>query len=140
MLAVIFPGDDSLCLGFLFVCFFAAIPHPHPNTHAFLDLSCKKGISTLLFSMLTGGAKKVIDRKSSENSRTNGGPPPTGRTDYCPLPWWSSNPFSKQQIFQSANLILSTLLRTILFSSKCNPVSYKATRSCWIWHPVTPEQ
>ena len=113
-------------------------PPTPPNTHTFPDLSCRKGISILLFSMLAVGAKKVIDRKSSENSRTNGSLPSSGRTDYCPLRGWLSHPFPKQQIFQRANLILSSLLRTILLSSKCNPISYKATRSCWIWHPVTP--
>ena len=85
----------------------------HIHTHTSLDFNCKRNLHAI-FPMLVVGAKKNIVRQGSGDARTNEGPPPTCRTDYCPLPGWFSHSFSRQHISRRANLILSTLLRTIL--------------------------
>ena len=91
MLAVIFPGGDALCLVFclFLLLLFAATPHPHPSararahththTHTPLWTSTVKKESPYYFSHASSWGQE--HRKGSGNSRTNEGPPPTGRTD-----------------------------------------------------------
>ena len=120
----------SVC--FYYCCCLHQLPIPTPvraharvraHTHTPLWTSTVKKESPYYFSHASSWGQK--HRKGSGNFRTNEGPPPPGRTDQiCPLPGCFSHSFSKQHISQRANLILSTLLRTIL------KVKMLLTQSC----------